>query len=146
MVPHGYKDPLLRQILHLKKRVMLFQDTLVRIHNPRVLTSPERWRITLFFQKPLNSQLCLHYWRKWNIVLWEIEISFPSVFLSSFHMKNCFPVLFCIICTSTTKHSLAAINSCVSLCLRDFCSSRRLLIKVLLDRLIIKNPFFKYHN
>ena len=58
-------------------------------------------------------------------------------------MKNCFPVILCIICASTTKHNLAVIILCVSLSLRDFCSGRRLLIKVLLDRLIIKNPFFQ---
>ena len=58
-------------------------------------------------------------------------------------MKNCFPVLLCIICASITKHSLAAIILCVSLCLRDFCSSRRLLIKVLLYRLITKDLFFQ---
>ena len=52
-------------------------------------------------------------------------------------------MLLCIICASTTKHSLAAIILCVSLCLRDFCSSRRLLIKVLLYRLITKDLFFQ---
>ena len=57
-------------------------------------------------------------------------------------MKNCYPVLLCIICGSATKRKLVAIILCVSFCSRDFCSSRRLPIKVLLDRLIIKNPFF----
>ena len=120
---------------------MLFQETQFRIQDPSIFTSPERWCITLSSQKPLISQLCLHYQRKWNTILWEIEIRFPSVFPSGLSVKNCFPVLLCIICASTTKHSLSAIILCVSLCLRDFCSSRRPLIKVLSDRLIIKNSF-----
>ena len=132
LLPQCYKDPLPLQTLHWKKRVMLFQYTQFRIYNSRVLTSPERWRITLIFPKAFNFP-----------ILWEIEISFLSVFLSGLHVKNCFPVLLCIICASTTKHSLAAIILCVSLCLRDFCSSRRPLIKVLLDRLTIQNPFFQ---
>ena len=82
--------------------------------------------------------------RKWNTILWEIENSFSSVFLSGLHVKNCYPVLlFSIICESTTKSSLVAIILCVSLCSTGFCSSRRLPIKILLDRLIIKNPFFQ---
>ena len=47
------------------------------------------------------------------------------------------------ICESTTKSSLVAIILCVSLCSMGFCSIRRLPIKVLLDGLIIKNPFFQ---
>ena len=97
LLPHGYKDPLPPQIVHWKMRVMLFQDTQFRIHDSRVLTSPERWRITLFSQKSLISQLCLHYYRKWNTILWEIEIIFPSVFLSGLHVKTvsqCYFVIF----------------------------------------------------
>ena len=48
-----------------------------------------------------------------------------------------------IICEFTTKSSLVAIILCVSLCSTRFCSIRRLPIKVLLDGLIIKNPFFQ---
>ena len=44
---------------------------------------------------------------------------------------------------STGKSNLVAITLCVSLCSTGFCSIRRLPIKVLLDRLIIKNPFFQ---
>ena len=51
------------------------------------------------------------------------QLSF-SLFLSGLHMKNCFPVLLCINCASATKHSLTAIILCISLCLRDFCSSK----------------------
>ena len=59
-------------------------------------------------------------------------------------MKNCYPVLlFSIICGSATKSSLVAIILCPSICSMGFCSSRRLPIKVLLERLIIKNPFFQ---
>ena len=82
--------------------------------------------------------------RKWNTILWEIENSFSSDFLSGLHVKNCYPeLLFSIIYESTTKSSLVAIILCVSLCSMGFCSSRRLPIKVLLDRIIIKNPFFQ---
>ena len=59
-------------------------------------------------------------------------------------MKNCYPVLlFSIICGSATKSSLVAIILCPSICSMGFCSSRRLPLKVLLERLIIKNPFFQ---
>ena len=47
------------------------------------------------------------------------------------------------ICESTAKSSLVAIILCVSCCSTGFCSIRRLPIKVLLDGLIIKNPFFQ---
>ena len=48
-----------------------------------------------------------------------------------------------IICASATKSSLVAIILCASICSTGFCSSRRVPIKVLLQRLIIKNPFFQ---
>ena len=48
-----------------------------------------------------------------------------------------------IICEFTTKSSLVAIILCVSLCSTGFCFIQRLPIKVLLDGLIIKNPFFQ---
>ena len=59
-------------------------------------------------------------------------------------MKKCYPVLlFSIICGSATKSSFVAIILCPSICSMGFCSTRRLPIKVLLERLIIKNPFFQ---
>ena len=60
------------------------------------------------------------------------------------HVKNCYPVLLSsIICASATKSSLVAIILCASICSTGFYSSRRVPIKVLLERLIIKNPFFQ---
>ena len=49
---------------------------------------------------------------------WEIEITLPYVFILCLLVKNCFPVLFHIICASTTECSFTAIiSSCIKLCL-----------------------------
>ena len=80
-----------------------------------VLTRPERWWM-LFSQSPLISQLCLHYFEKQKNKNREIENSFPAVFLSGLHLKNCYPVSILVICTFATKHRLVTIILCVSFC------------------------------
>ena len=49
---------------------------------------------------------------------WEIEITLPYVFILCLLVKNCFPVLFHIICASITECSFTVIiSSCIKLCL-----------------------------
>lgn len=101
----------------------------------RVLTSPERWGITLFSQSALISELCLKYLKNWNTILSEIEITFADAFLLCLHVKNCYPVLFYAICGSATKCRFTPISSSyISLCLMTFVPVRKWPSKVPSDR------------
>ena len=108
------------------------------------LTIPERWRITLFFQLPSICQWCLHYFEKMKHYTLRNRKQLFFCFPVRFGLKNCYAMLLSsIIYVSTSKSNLVVNTLCVSLCSTGFCSIRRLPIKFLLDRLIIKNPFFQ---
>ena len=53
----------------------------------RELTSPDRWRITLFWQLALISQLYLHCINCYTMI-WEIKIIFLNVLLLCLYVKN----------------------------------------------------------
>ena len=98
----------------------------------RVLTSPDRWRITLFSQLALISQLCLHYINCYTM-MWELKL-FSLMFYCCVCMKKTFPSLFYIICGSASESSFAPIILFrVSLCPMNFCANRKLPSKVLSD-------------
>ena len=61
----------------------------------RLLTSPERWLITLFSQSALISQLCPHCFEKLNYYIFK-NTNFSMFFPMYLHVKNCFPKLFWI--------------------------------------------------
>ena len=46
----------------------------------RVLTSPKRWRVTLFSQSPLISQLCLPFFKNCSTIFWETRIILENSF------------------------------------------------------------------
>ena len=87
--------------------------------HPMVLTSPERWCLTLFSQLVLISQLCLCNFegnRKYH----------PNAFLLCSLVKTCFAASFYIICASANDGSFTAImTSCVRPCLLIYCFSRK---------------------
>ena len=98
----------------------------------RVLTSPERYRIMLFSQSALISQLFLHYFGKFKKhSCWKTKITFPNVSLLYLLVKNCYPALLYIICAFAAEWSFKAIIPwCIDLCLMTLCSSRKLPSKV----------------
>ena len=61
----------------------------------KVLTSPERWHITLFFQLARIWQLFLHY-VNWNTMTGEMKIIFNNVLLMCLHVKNFSSVFYII--------------------------------------------------
>ena len=86
--------------------------------HPRVLTSSERWCLTLFSQLALISQLCLCNFegnRKYH----------PNAFLLCSLVKTCFAASCYTICASTNDGSFTAIMTlCVRPCLLC-CFSRK---------------------
>lgn len=98
----------------LKQLIELLIETSQTIY-PWIITKIRK--NASIFQKLLKNWFLPFQFIKYCIP-WEIEITLPYVFILCLLVKNCFPVLFHIICASTTECSFTAIiSSSIKLCL-----------------------------